>query len=917
MLTSLRSLVSRKGESKSARQRKERRAKSRLRFETLEGRQLLATMYDIQWLGHVGSGDNFSAAEGINDLGQVVGDSWVQDSSGIPGQEKAFSWTPGGGMVDLGTLNGNASYAWDVNNNGLVTGWYHYPVTQPGTTASGGYYEWAAMWNNGVASTIPGHDQIGGHSVAYDSNDSNVVVGHADGAGNGHSEAYTYDGTTFTFLGTLGGQWSYAMDINNGGTIAGFADTGENPSGQPGVYMSRYHASLWTPDGVIHDLGTLGTDSYAYEVNESGNAVGSSIAADGYYHAFLYDGTQMIDIGAPNMNTQALSINNAGQVVGDSVNWLQSSAFLYENGTTYDLGTLVNGLGADAITSAHDINNLGQIVGYGLHNGVYEAFVLNPAGLVPPTTPPTTPPTNTGGTTVSAPTDGFDGVTGQERTVVLGADGPLAANGFEFRVEWGDGTYDTLNGLSGISASHVYDVAASYTVTVTATDSDGQTGNPATAVLNIHEVEQQGDVLAIGGTSADDIITVAAGSTSGTVVTPQGTFTTNQVLVYGHKGSDLVVVQGTAGNDTFGIDSDSVDVNGVVVQGDAVDKWTADGLAGDDTFTAVANTLPANLLGNNGNDRFRIAAAAVLNGRVDGGAGTDTLDFAIFQSPATVDLQNQTATAIAGFAGIEGFVGSNLVDTLIAANGANTWTATGYDSGTVNAVQFQSFENWTGGSGDDTIKLASVGGLYGVLDGAGGVNTLDYSAFTTPVAVDLSAGSATTVNGSVANIDNVFGGAGADMLVGDAGDNILLGNAGDDVLDGGPGGNDVLVGGAGSDTLTGSSGRNILIGGLGADVLRGGSGDDLLIGATTSYDANVKSLTSLMAEWKRTDATYQQRIDHLMGTVSGGANGSVLLKSKSIKDDRAVDVMTGGDGADWFWGLAKEVSDRQTAERLN
>ena len=40
--------------------------------------------------------------------------------------------------------------------------------------------------------------------------------------------------------------------------------------------------------------------------------------------------------------------------------------------------------------SAHDINNLGQIVGYGMHNGRYEAVVLTPNGMAPP--PGATPP---------------------------------------------------------------------------------------------------------------------------------------------------------------------------------------------------------------------------------------------------------------------------------------------------------------------------------------------------------------------------------------------------------------------------------------------------------------------------------------------------------------------------------------------
>jgi Ca2+-binding RTX toxin-like protein len=108
-----------------------------------------------------------------------------------------------------------------------------------------------------------------------------------------------------------------------------------------------------------------------------------------------------------------------------------------------------------------------------------------------------------------------------------------------------------------------------------------------------------------------------------------------------------------------------------------------------------------------------------------------------------------------------------------------------------------------------------------------------------------------------------------------------------------------------------------LIGGGGADVLLGGAGGDILIAGSTSYDANGDALLSILAEWKRTDLTYQERIDHLVGTTPGGLNGSAILKAGVVKKDRRVDDLTGGDGEDWFWALASEVADREVGERLN
>jgi Ca2+-binding RTX toxin-like protein len=125
-----------------------------------------------------------------------------------------------------------------------------------------------------------------------------------------------------------------------------------------------------------------------------------------------------------------------------------------------------------------------------------------------------------------------------------------------------------------------------------------------------------------------------------------------------------------------------------------------------------------------------------------------------------------------------------------------------------------------------------------------------------------------------------------------------------------------MVGGLGNDLLTAGSGRSILIGGKGADVLVGGGDDDILINGTTSYDGNATSLTSLMAEWKRTDLAYAQRIDHLMGTVPGGLNGSAKLTSATVTDDTDVDSLTGNDGLDWFWAPLSEVIDKVAEERV-
>ena len=110
--------------------------------------------------------------------------------------------------------------------------------------------------------------------------------------------------------------------------------------------------------------------------------------------------------------------------------------------------------------------------------------------------------------------------------------------------------------------------------------------------------------------------------------------------------------------------------------------------------------------------------------------------------------------------------------------------------------------------------------ITGKVNGGGGSDWLDYSAYTHPVVVNLAKGTATAVAGRIAGIQNVRGSAFGSNLVGDWRANVLVGGAGIDVIQGGSKSQH-------PDRRFGQRYR-----------ITAGAGSAILIGGTTSYDSS-------------------------------------------------------------------------------
>jgi hypothetical protein len=193
------------------------------------------------------------------------------------------------------------------------------------------------------------------------------------------------------------------------------------------------------------------------------------------------------------------------------------------------------------------------------------------------------------------------------------------------------------------------------------------------------------------------------------------------------------------------------------------------------------------------------------------------------------------------------------------------------------------------GSGNDLFRAHDFNEAPALtIDGGGGLNTLDYSAYQGDVRVDLPHGFATGFT-SVANIENLVGSQG----------------------------NNLLVGISRTTSLVGGTGRNVLIGGGGNATLDASrsSGDNILIGGTTAYGQQMgatdalNALNALFSEWTRTDLGFDDRMSDLSnGFNSKGAtplnrvNGlPILLNEGTVTADSSPDTMTGGAGQNWFF----------------
>jgi len=478
------------------------------------------------------------------------------------------------------------------------------------------------------------------------------------------------------------------------------------------------------------------------------------------------------------------------------------------------------------------------------------------------------------------------------------------------------------------------------------------TGGTDEVVVNVNDVPAEGgrftaaDVysVVVNGLAGNDLLDLSGGPAALLGATLNGG-AGDDTLISG-PGSD--VLNGDGGNDTYKFKdnwgSDSITESGGDT-GDTLDFSAVTGqlfyvinngpLTVNSTGGSSVNHVQGlieNFIGGQGNDVFRFQPGASIAGTINGGGGSNALDYSLEGGAVNVNLGAGTASAVGGGvqninivmggAGNDSLVGGSADDSLdggagndtleggagndtleggngddvldggagtnslngeagndiYRVGGATGQTAFGEPLGADAALDFSgSADNLVftiktngdvevrsgstvlatgtntmsalvGGNGNDSFVFQKAATFAGSIDGGAGTNTLDYRAYRTALNINLVTGAATAIAGNESHIQNVVGGAAADVITGDDGPNSFWGMAGNDRLDGGAGddglhgglGNDVLTGGAGTDSLFGDAGNDrIYAKDTVRDVVKGAAGRD-----TVWRDKRIDSVTT-------------------------------------------------------------------------
>ena len=302
-------------------------------------------------------------------------------------------------LVDMGTLGGPASYLTEpgngrgflvLNSRGELAGKSDTPIPNNGSgncppiCFDTKVFRWernVLIPFDGLSTTIDNSDVGSINSRGWIA--GNSATGDIDPITGGQIvHAVLWKENKAIDLGTLGsGLESSAAYVNDGGEVVGVSTINTIPD--PFSFLGgSIHPFIWK-DGVMRDLGTLGTGTDAFTGSSCANKSSGQVTGFSFIdstpnpgtgvpteHAFLWDNGKMTDLGTLGGTLVAMDaaqcVNNRGQVAGVSTltgdpgcpDACQVHPFFWDHGVLTDLGTL----GGD-FTITTWLNDAGEVVG--------------------------------------------------------------------------------------------------------------------------------------------------------------------------------------------------------------------------------------------------------------------------------------------------------------------------------------------------------------------------------------------------------------------------------------------------------------------------------------------------------------------------------------------------------------------------
>ena len=335
---------------------------------------LHAQFYAVSDLGTFGGTNGM--AYGINNHEQIVGTAQT-----AMGNYHAFMFD-GGRMTDLGTMGGSNSWAYGINDTGWMVGAAEMPMTNMHAFLCTNALLNPMMMDMGTFG--------GSNSAAWMIDMHGDMVGWAamtNGSHHGFFMTNSLMGDMMD-LGTAGGTNSELYCINSNRMVAGFAMM-SNGTMQP---IMSTNAMLGSSGMMTMSMGGMGASGgQSWSINNMGDTVGMAQMPGGNHHAVvsgtggMMGGRMNVDLGTlGGTNSIAYCLTDAGTAVGTAqmINGMMH-AFMVTNvmgGTVrmMDLNDMIPTNSGWELMEARGMNTAGQIIGWGMHGGHTNAFLLTP-----------------------------------------------------------------------------------------------------------------------------------------------------------------------------------------------------------------------------------------------------------------------------------------------------------------------------------------------------------------------------------------------------------------------------------------------------------------------------------------------------------------------------------------------------------